>query len=130
MKSRYRGVSWSARESKWIAQIKIGKKQKFLGYFEYEEEAAAKFDRVAIAARGLDAVTNFSSDYYDANYDDKPAKTDRKTSKYKGVHWHAQKKRWITTVHWAGRKYHVGTFKDEEEAAAEYRRAISSLKKL
>ena len=33
------GVSWSTREGRWKAQIRVDKKDKFLGYFKTKEEA-------------------------------------------------------------------------------------------
>lgn len=37
--SKYKGVCWSKRKSKWMARIFINGKEKFLGYFEDELEA-------------------------------------------------------------------------------------------
>lgn len=45
--SSYRGVSWSARYQKWVAQCQINGKQNYLGRYEVEAEAAA----VALAYR-------------------------------------------------------------------------------
>lgn len=38
------GVTWSLEKSKWIAQISIDCKNKFLGYFENEIDAAKTRD--------------------------------------------------------------------------------------
>lgn len=37
--SKYPGVAWYKRYSKWVASIRINKKQNTLGYFNTEEEA-------------------------------------------------------------------------------------------
>jgi hypothetical protein len=37
--SKYKGVSWKKKISKWVSQIKIDGKDKHLGYFVSEEEA-------------------------------------------------------------------------------------------
>lgn len=38
--SRHRGVSWSADRKKWVAAAKVDGKQRMLGRFDSEEEAA------------------------------------------------------------------------------------------
>lgn len=38
--SKYRGVSWCKSNKKWVANIRINNKLKFLGYFIIEEEAS------------------------------------------------------------------------------------------
>ena len=37
--SKYTGIYWNKRDKKWLAQIKINEKMKFLGYFTIEAEA-------------------------------------------------------------------------------------------
>jgi len=41
-KSGLRGVSWCNTKKKWIAQIMLGRKNKFLGYFDNKLEAGKK----------------------------------------------------------------------------------------
>lgn len=57
--SKYRGVCWYARRSKWMVRIKINGRPRFLGYFADEEEAARRFDAVARAEWGVYACLNF-----------------------------------------------------------------------
>jgi hypothetical protein len=45
--SEYKGVSWYARHSKWMAQIRIGGKSTHLGYFHTEEEAFLAYCQAA-----------------------------------------------------------------------------------
>lgn len=56
MKRRFRGVSFHKSINRWIAQIKIDGKVKFLGSFESDVDAAAAFDA---AAKELGRETNF-----------------------------------------------------------------------
>ena len=41
--SKYLGVSWSKQNNKWRADIKINNKNKYLGYFDIEEDAFAAY---------------------------------------------------------------------------------------
>jgi hypothetical protein len=50
--SKYVGVSWSNSHGKWVAQIQSGKKNKRIGYFRTEIEAAEAYQKEAIALRG------------------------------------------------------------------------------
>lgn len=57
--SHYKGVCWFARNKKWLAQIKIGSKQLYIGLFEDEKEAALAYDRIARKEFGEFAYLNF-----------------------------------------------------------------------
>tara|TARA_R110002074_G_scaffold46167_1_gene119065 strand:- start:198 stop:698 length:501 start_codon:yes stop_codon:yes gene_type:complete len=43
--SKYTGVSWTKRNGKWTAQIRINGKQKHLGYFTCELKAAKAYQK-------------------------------------------------------------------------------------
>lgn len=45
---------------------------------------------------------------------------EKRTSKYRGVGYNQQHRRWIAWLHQAGRKTHLGMFASEEEAARAY----------
>lgn len=57
--SKYRGVIWHKSNSKWEARIYDNGKQRFLGYFTSEEEAARVYDDAAMRIGGRAARTNF-----------------------------------------------------------------------
>lgn len=56
--SRYKGVSWDKSRSKWYAQIRINSKQKSLGHFSDENEAAKVYNEAAKKLFGQFAYIN------------------------------------------------------------------------
>lgn len=57
--SKYRGVCWNKCNSSWKACIKIDGKNKHIGYFTNEVEAAKAYDVKALQVRGPNAKLNF-----------------------------------------------------------------------
>jgi hypothetical protein len=58
--SRFKGVSWAKREAKWRAQGRLYGKQKIIGYFDNEIDAAKAYDAWAVTAFGQFAALNFT----------------------------------------------------------------------
>lgn len=65
--SGVRGVSWHKRERKWRAQIMVAGKRRRLGYFTDKNEAAAAYNKAALAAFGEWASLNIDPAF---RYDD------------------------------------------------------------
>lgn len=57
--SGYKGVSWHKTNKRWMARIKISGKLKYLGYFEFVEDAAKAYDVAAKEHFGEFANLNF-----------------------------------------------------------------------
>lgn len=51
-KSGYKGVCWSKRKSKWVAQIDVRGKHFFLGHFQKPEDAAEAYRQAALKLHG------------------------------------------------------------------------------
>lgn len=58
--SRFRGVHYSKKNRKWVAQIKYEGGKKWLGYFDNETDAAKAFDAAARKYHGEFARLNFT----------------------------------------------------------------------
>jgi hypothetical protein len=57
--SKFKGVSWNKRDKKWQVRIGIDGKQKHLGNYDCEEDAARAYDEKAIELFGEYARLNF-----------------------------------------------------------------------
>jgi len=57
--SKYKGVLWHKCCKRWMAQIKLNKKNKYIGLFKNEIDAAHAYDREAKELFGEYAKTNF-----------------------------------------------------------------------
>lgn len=57
-KSGYKGVSWDAARGKWVAQIRLGARNKFLGNFTDPREAHQAYCKAATQAFGEFACFN------------------------------------------------------------------------
>lgn len=57
-KSKYKGVDWYAASGSWRAYIKIDGKQKHLGCYKQEDDAARAYNKAALALHGQYARLN------------------------------------------------------------------------
>ncbi len=58
-RSLYKGVCWATRQRKWVAIIAVDGKNRHLGYFENEDDAARAYDAAARHLHGAFASLNF-----------------------------------------------------------------------
>lgn len=57
--SAYKGVSWDKRRLRWVAQIMVNRRNRFLGSFFDELDAARRYDEAARELFGYYAYLNF-----------------------------------------------------------------------
>ena len=119
--SRFKGVCWYKAKQKWLAQYMKGGKTTTLGYFDNEEDAARKYDEVAVT---LGRRRNFLADGTEAS-----AATEScgGWSRFKGVSWHKASNKWHAQIQKEGKRKYLGYYNDEEEAARKYDDAAGAL---
>eukprot|EP00984_Skeletonema_dohrnii_P027193 scaffold16684_cov79-Skeletonema_dohrnii-CCMP3373.AAC.1 len=140
--SKYTGVSLNKRTNKWHAQIMIGGKARFIGYYENEEEAAVDYARAVFKYKGKGALDNAREqrardtsrvDAFTFDLTDVPTKSPipksvgcvkEGSSKYIGVTFNKQKNKWHAQISIDGKVRFIGYYENEEEAAVDYARAV------
>jgi hypothetical protein len=103
-------VHWDKASGKWRATIRIDRKQRHLGYFADEEQAAAACREAAAAIAQGSALPA------------PPARAEP-SSQHRGVSWVKARGKWAATIRIDGKQRLLGRFADEEQAAAAYREA-------
>lgn len=61
--SAFKGVGWDSARGRWRAHAKIDGRNRFLGRFDSEVEAARAYDAVAVVAWGEFAFLNFPAEH-------------------------------------------------------------------
>lgn len=123
--SRFKGVT--PERGRWRAQIHHHKRPIWLGVFDTEEEAARVYDVAARSIFGDCAYLNFP--------DDPPASTQcilqvdpAYSSKFRGVFWKKEMRKWCAMIGSNGKRVHLGYFGDEIEAALAYDEAAKEMR--
>ena len=122
--SRFRGVSRYKRSGKWMASVHVpGEGECYLGTFELEEEAArardAELRRRNLADRGLNFPTGGERP---ATAAAPASRGPRGTSRFRGISWVKQKRKWKAGLYVSGEKTprFLGYHATEEDAARAY----------
>jgi hypothetical protein len=136
---RYQGVrrDWNKDVFCWVAQITVAHRSYSLGNWRTEREAVIAWDRAALHLRPHDALLNLpkvSRKLGPAS----PAQLSEEahrlfkettTSEYRGVNWNKSNKGWVAKVQHEREAHYLGTYGDQQRAAAAYDRAAIRLHK-
>lgn len=125
--SRFKGVRFCPRHTNrpWEARICVDRRQRSLGSYAAEEEAAHAYDAAARAIHGEFARLNFPDDPatpVDPEYRRMAVCRLDNTSGFRGVTTRPDG-RWQSSIRVNGRRRYLGTFSDSVQAAAAYDRA-------
>eukprot|EP00985_Skeletonema_marinoi_P032167 scaffold39070_cov174-Skeletonema_marinoi.AAC.3 len=145
--SKYKGVHFNKLMKKCHAQISIEGKQRHIGYYDNEEEAATDYARAvfkyigqgaldkARERRALDNAREQDSIIIDlSGVPPQPPITKSAghikegASKYTGVYFNKPMKKWLAQIKIDGMNRHIGYYDNEEEAATDYARAVFKYK--
>lgn len=117
--SDFKGVSHDKQTGRWVAQITIDGRNKKLGRFDTEAQAALAYNIAAREAWGEFSRLNEVSTSVAL-----PIGL-RGSSQYRGVSWDARRGRWIAQIAPRGQHRLLGRFATEEEAALAYNAAAA-----
>eukprot|EP00985_Skeletonema_marinoi_P016760 scaffold9054_cov137-Skeletonema_marinoi.AAC.3 len=132
--SKYTGVTFHKQRNKWHAKIRIDGKQRQIGCYENEEEAAVDYARAVVKFKGQGALgkardqNSFIIDLSDVPPQPPIPKSACRVkdgaSKYRGVSFNKQANKWVARISIDGKERSIGFYENEEEAAADYARAV------
>jgi len=131
--SKYTGVYFDKHANRWHAQIVLDGKQRHIGCYDNEEDAAIDYARTVFKYReGLRHRKPFAIDLSDVP----PLPPIRKSSgrikegasKYTGVCFIKQSNKWQAQIMIEGKQRVIGYYSDEMEAAVDYARALFKYK--
>lgn len=109
--SKFPGVTWNKQHKKWHAHVRILGKNRYLGSFDDEVEAAKAY-------------------LFACDHPESIPPSHIKSSTYKGVCWNARKKRWRAQITIDGKQVHLGWFSKEEDAHAAYEKEREQINKI
>jgi hypothetical protein len=123
--SCYTGVCWNKRKSAWRAELRDPqtKRQRTIGSYASEEDAARAYECAAVQAHGPGAKRNFpGEDISEAPETVGEERKQRSSSRYIGVSWDKQSSSWKVSLAdpQTKRKQHIGRCASEEDAARAY----------
>eukprot|EP00984_Skeletonema_dohrnii_P020662 scaffold10143_cov119-Skeletonema_dohrnii-CCMP3373.AAC.1 len=136
--SKYKGVHFDKRTEKWQAQISIDGKQRHIGSYESEEEAAVDYARAVFKYKNQAALGKArEQDPFIIDLTGVPPQSPipksagrikEGASKYTGVSFNKKMNKWQTEIMIEGKSLFIGCYESEEDAAADYARAVFKYK--
>ncbi|KAK1739960.1 AP2/ERF family transcription factor [Skeletonema marinoi] len=136
--SKYTGVNFNKQMNKWRVQIDIKGKNRTIGYYENEEEAAVDYARAFVKYKNQAALGKArEQDSFIIDLTDVPPQSPipksagrikEGASKYTGVNFYKQMNKWRVQIDIKGKNRTIGYYENEEEAAVDYARAVFKYK--
>ena len=128
--SKYVGVNFNKQKNKWHAQITIEGKQRHIGYYNDEKDAAVDYARALFKYKG--EKKRHKSCGIDLNNVPPLPSTIPKScghvnegaSIYPGVYFDKQINKWAAYISICGKQQLIGHYDDEKKAAVDYTSAI------
>lgn len=119
--SKFKGVYFNNRNSKYTAAIQINGKRHHLGYYDEELDAAYYYNQKALEFHKEFAVLNDLPEGYIPKSEFAPENARGRYSKYRGVTYDKRDKRFISQIQYdRGKKLRIGSFHTERIAAEMY----------
>lgn len=107
------GVSWKAKNKKWVAQIWVDAVKIHLGLFDSERKASKAYNEALLMHNQGKSIQPVIDKYKVKN-----------SSNYQGVSWHDKANKWLARIWINGKSKYIGTFINEYEAHLAYQKAI------
>lgn len=122
--SKYKGVYLDEKCSKWISRLKVDGKQKYLGSFDCEDDAAEAYNAAVLENYGEDAYRNIIGEDNSANNVtvQEMLRAERRKNKptYRGVYIRGEKRYISAQIVIGDRTVYLGTFNTRKKAARAY----------
>jgi hypothetical protein len=119
--SQHKGITYDRSRNLWRANLLCEGKKYYLGGFKTEEEAAYRYNEKAKELFGDIAYLN--------NVEFKPENSCKNalTSKFRGVHYSKEKKKWKAAIGIDFKNVHIGYYQTEVEAAKAFNTKATEL---
>eukprot|EP00466_Bigelowiella_natans_P013478 jgi/Bigna1/76115/fgenesh1_pg.39_\ len=125
--SKYKGVSFHKQQKGFIARICHNTNNFHLGYYDSEKDAARAYNQEARRVGKKENVIS-SDDESDGRSQSEATRKFRRpqrkkrgfSSKYKGVYFEKQKKRFKAQISHNAKQFHLGYYDSEKDAARAY----------
>lgn len=110
--SQYKGVK--KHKNKWVARITVDYKEKHIGVFNTEEDAAKAYDYYALQKFGKSAIINFP----EFDYSQYVIMSNKRTSVYTQYKYVSKERnKFSSQVYYGGKTHRIGNFNTDIEAA-------------